>query len=91
MVFMLTVATAYPVLLPLPPLLLMLLLLRVMTQAPAADSLARSAVKGLVWRLFSTTATMGIALLLLHDVLQVRRLILSVAYRQSSLGSGLQV
>ncbi|KAF6255275.1 hypothetical protein COO60DRAFT_1641689 [Scenedesmus sp. NREL 46B-D3] len=39
--------------------------------APAADSLARSAVKGLVWRLFSTTATMGIALLLLHDVLKV--------------------
>jgi hypothetical protein len=52
-------------------LLLLLLLLLVLLQAPAVDSLARSAVKGLVWRLFSTTATMGIALLVLHDVLQV--------------------
>jgi hypothetical protein len=51
------------------PLLLLLLL-----QAPVTDSLARSAVKGLVWRLFSTTATMGIALLVLHDVLKVRLL-----------------
>jgi hypothetical protein len=50
------------------PLLLLLLLL---LQAPVVDSLARSAVKGLVWRLFSTTATMGIALLVLHDVLKV--------------------
>lgn len=41
------------------------------SETAAADSLARSAVKGLVWRLFSTTATMGIALLVLHDVLQV--------------------
>lgn len=38
----------------------------------SSDSLLRSVTKGLVWRLFSTTATVGIALLVLHDVLQVR-------------------
>jgi hypothetical protein len=48
--------------------------LPLLLQAPVTDSLARSAVKGLVWRLFSTTATMGIALLVLHDVLKVRLL-----------------
>lgn len=35
------------------------------------DSILRSAAKGLVWRLFSTSATVGIALLVLHDVIQV--------------------
>lgn len=35
------------------------------------DSLARSAVKGLVWRVFSTATTVSVALLVLHDSLQV--------------------
>lgn len=37
----------------------------------SGDSILRSAAKGLVWRLFSTSATVGIALLVLHDVIQV--------------------
>lgn len=31
----------------------------------------RSAVKGLVWRIFSTTATVRVALLIMQDSLQV--------------------
>jgi hypothetical protein len=38
-------------------------------QAP--DSVVRSAVKALVWRLFSTALTVSVALLVLHDSLQV--------------------
>eukprot|EP00775_Hariotina_reticulata_P002633 gene2633-2934_t len=37
----------------------------------SGDSILRSAAKGLVWRLFSTSATVGIALLVLRDVIQV--------------------
>jgi uncharacterized membrane protein len=36
-----------------------------------ADSVMRSAVKGLVWRVFSTTATVSVALLIMQDSLQV--------------------
>lgn len=37
----------------------------------AGDSIARSAVKGLVWRVFSTSATVTVALVLFQDSLQV--------------------
>jgi uncharacterized membrane protein len=35
------------------------------------DSVMRSAVKGLVWRVFSTSATVSVALLIMQDSLQV--------------------
>jgi hypothetical protein len=40
--------------------------------------MVRSAVKALVWRLFSTAVTVSVALLVLHDTLQVggRRVLL---------------
>lgn len=47
--------------------------------AQGHDSLLRSAAKGLIWRLFSTTATVGIALLVLHDILQVSHQAAAVA------------
>lgn len=37
----------------------------------AGDSIVRSAVKGLVWRIFSTTATVTVALVLFQDSLEV--------------------
>jgi uncharacterized membrane protein len=37
----------------------------------AGDSIARSALKGLVWRIFSTTATVGVAMVILKDSLEV--------------------
>jgi uncharacterized membrane protein len=40
-------------------------------QQPGGDSLLRSAIKGLVWRVFSTSATVAVALVLLHDSLRV--------------------
>lgn len=40
-------------------------------QQQAGDSIVRSAVKGLVWRIFSTTVTVGVAMVVLHDSLQV--------------------
>lgn len=39
--------------------------------AAAGDSLMRSVIKGFVWRIFSTTVTVSVALLVLHDSLQV--------------------
>lgn len=41
------------------------------TDPSQKDSIIRSAVKGLVWRVFSTTATVSVALVLLQDSLQV--------------------
>lgn len=39
--------------------------------APVGDSLARSAVKGFIWRIFSTTATLSIALFILKDAVKM--------------------
>jgi uncharacterized membrane protein len=41
------------------------------SSSQASDSIARSAIKGLVWRIFSTTATVGVAMIILKDSLEV--------------------
>lgn len=41
------------------------------SSSQAGDSIVRSAVKGLVWRIFSTTATVGVAFVILQDSLDV--------------------
>jgi uncharacterized membrane protein len=41
------------------------------SSSQGSDSILRSAVKGLVWRIFSTTATVTVALVLFQDSLEV--------------------